>query len=220
MAYIYKITNDINGKMYIGKTSYTIEKRWYEHCKSSNDPNKQHYPLYCAIRKYGIEHFSIEEIEQCADSDASERECYWISKLDTYRSGYNATLGGDGNHSIDHDQVVKEYKQLKSVNSVAEKLQIASKTVSNILYWNGIDTRYRHGVEMTTKDGEIIGRFESVTDAADYVVWLLGGFEKENVRKQISRMSDRPDKTAYGYIWRSFHLNKGGEDDGSSTAAG
>lgn len=220
MAYIYKITNDINGKMYIGKTSYNIEKRWNEHCKASRRPDRQRYPLYSAIKKYGIDHFSIEVIETCADSEASDRETYWISELNTYRSGYNATLGGDGTRSIDHDMVLKEFKRFKSAVKVAEKMNINPHTVSEILISNGVDTGYRRGVEMVTKDGDIVAQFESMTDAANYVVWLSDKYKMDTVRKQISKVNDRSDRTAYGYIWRSFHLNKGGEDDGSSTAAG
>lgn len=208
MSCIYKITNDINGKMYVGKTSYTIEKRWVEHCKASKSQRKAHCPLYNAMRKYGIEHFSISLIEECNDYQASERECFWIEQYDTYKHGYNATLGGDGGHTIDHNHIVEEYERLKSVNDVAAEMGINPKTVSNVLRWRGISTDYRHGVEMIDADGGSVANFESVSDAAEYIVWLLDEPKKENVRKRISRASDRPDKTAYGFIWRSFNLDK------------
>ena len=48
------------------------------------------------MRKYGIEHFTIEAIEECPINILSEREKYWISEFDSYHNGYNATLGGDG----------------------------------------------------------------------------------------------------------------------------
>lgn len=220
MAYIYKITNDVNGKMYIGKTSYTIKKRWDEHCRSINRADRLHYPLYCAMRKYGIEHFTIEEIECCAEEQSSERECYWISKLNTYLNGYNATLGGDGTRSVNYDMVIKEFERLKSAVKVAEKMNINPHTVSGILTSNGVDTGYRHGVEMITKDGQTVAQFESTTDAANYVAWLSGKYKADNIRKQISKVSDRSDRTAYGYIWRSFHLSKGGEGNGGSKTEG
>ena len=64
MSAIYVITNLINQKQYVGKTSYSIEKRWKEHCYDSkkNDVNK-HRPLYNAMQKYGIENFSISLLE-------------------------------------------------------------------------------------------------------------------------------------------------------------
>ena len=60
MPYIYKITNDINNKVYIGKTLSTIDKRWKEHQRDSQKRRCEQRPLYSAIRKYGIEHFHIE----------------------------------------------------------------------------------------------------------------------------------------------------------------
>ena len=75
MPYIYKITNNLNGKVYIGKTNFTIEKRWREHCQDSQKETLQKRPLYSAMKKYGIENFSIEEIEQLeTPQQAEERE--------------------------------------------------------------------------------------------------------------------------------------------------
>lgn len=76
MAYIYKITNDINNKVYIGKTLLSIEKRFKEHCKDYKREGKEKRPLYRAMNKYGIEHFSIEEIEECNYNVINDREKY------------------------------------------------------------------------------------------------------------------------------------------------
>ena len=88
MAYIYKITNDINGKIYIGKTEFSIEKRFNEHCKDAFKPRKEKRPLYSAIQKYGVEHFHITLIEET--DNPNEREIYWIEKLQSFKYGYNA----------------------------------------------------------------------------------------------------------------------------------
>ena len=92
MAYIYKIENDINGKIYIGKTEFSIEKRFKEHCTDAFRERSEKRPLYAAIRKYGVEHFHISLIEE-TDSP-NEREVYWISYYDSYNKGYNCTKGG------------------------------------------------------------------------------------------------------------------------------
>ena len=60
-GYIYKITNLINQKAYIGKTTSTIEKRWKEHCQDYKRRQYEKRPLYDAMNKYGIENFSIEK---------------------------------------------------------------------------------------------------------------------------------------------------------------
>lgn len=63
MAFIYKITNLINNKCYIGKTERTIEKRWKEHLRKRNSLD---LPLYRALNKYGINNFQIEQLEECS----------------------------------------------------------------------------------------------------------------------------------------------------------
>ena len=95
MGFIYKITNKINGKSYIGKTEQTVEKRFKEHISDARNKAHMDRPLYRAIRKYGIENFIIETLEEC--DNAVEREVFWIKHYNTFgNSGYNATIGGDG----------------------------------------------------------------------------------------------------------------------------
>lgn len=99
MQGIYKITNLINGKIYIGKTSNS-ERRWKDHQRLAFIEGHKEYDkaLYQAFRKYGIENFSfeiIEEIENYAQ-ESGEKEKFWISYFNSYNSGYNESLGGDG----------------------------------------------------------------------------------------------------------------------------
>lgn len=61
------------------------------------------------MRKYGIEHFHIEQIEETDKPE--EREIYWINFYNSYKNGYNATLGGDGKKYIDYDLVCKVYQE-------------------------------------------------------------------------------------------------------------
>lgn len=96
MAYIYRIVNDINDKIYIGKTQFSIEKRFRQHCKDSQRQQCSKRPLYNAMKKYGIQHFSIELIEET--NNPEEREKFWIKQYNSYKNGYNATLGGGTNH--------------------------------------------------------------------------------------------------------------------------
>lgn len=97
---IYKITNLINGKIYVGQTIRVLETRWDEHIRCAND--NINYPLYNSINKYGLENFKIEILENdISDFDTlDEKEIYWIKKLNTTdRSvGYNLTEGGQGIH--------------------------------------------------------------------------------------------------------------------------
>ena len=96
MAYIYTITNKSNHKQYVGKTNRTVEQRWKEHLLEINQERSKNRPLYRAMKKYGVDNFVIEELEEVDLSEAEEKEKYWIETLRTYKDGYNATLGGDG----------------------------------------------------------------------------------------------------------------------------
>ena len=131
MAYIYKITNDVNGKNYIGKTELSIEQRFKQHCQDAFKDRCKDRPLYRAMRKYGLEHFHVSEVEQTDNPE--EREVYWIEQYDSFKTGYNATKGGDGKSYLDYDLIVDTYRELKTQTGVAKKLGIDEKTVRKVL---------------------------------------------------------------------------------------
>ncbi|KKL58724.1 hypothetical protein LCGC14_2222490 [marine sediment metagenome] len=103
--FIYKITNKINGKMYIGLDSSNQEKsnRWYEHrrfvrkyLRENVMPSKY---LYRAMIKYGTENFEYEIIDNSAETwdELIKLEIGYIKKFDTFKGpGYNMTPGGEG----------------------------------------------------------------------------------------------------------------------------
>lgn len=91
MIGIYKITNKINGKSYIGQSN-NIERRFQEHQTKSSTSR---IPLDIAIQKYGKDNFSYEVIEECDISELNERETYWIQKYNSIINGYNCSIGGD-----------------------------------------------------------------------------------------------------------------------------
>lgn len=90
---IYKIENLINHKCYIGQ-SRNINKRWTDHRVAAFNKNDKgyDYPLYRAIRKYGLNNFDFSIIEECSIKELNEKEKYWIS---FYQAEYNQTEGGD-----------------------------------------------------------------------------------------------------------------------------
>ena len=82
MGFIYKVTNIINGKVYVGKTNKSIEARWQQHIYDSKRLNDR--PFYNAINKYGQENFVLELVEQVEDELLNEREKYWIKEYNSY----------------------------------------------------------------------------------------------------------------------------------------
>jgi len=91
---IYKITNKINNKVYIGQ-SKNIKSRIYIH-KRDLKLNKHYNPhLQASFNKYGIESFSFETVEICKESQLNNKEIFWIKKYDSFNNGYNLTNGGN-----------------------------------------------------------------------------------------------------------------------------
>ena len=96
---IYKITNLINKKKYIGK-SLNIENRFSYHKNKYTYEKDFNKPLYRAFRKYGLENFSFEILEKCSKEDLNERERFWILYYNSHKEGYNCTSGGDGGITV------------------------------------------------------------------------------------------------------------------------
>lgn len=92
---VYKITNNVNGKIYIGFTSRSIKTRLQEHINCALKYNKSSN-LYRAIRKYGDQHFSIESVFESSDRDLTlhQMEPYYVNEYDSIQNGYNMTKGG------------------------------------------------------------------------------------------------------------------------------
>lgn len=206
MAYIYQIVNDINQKIYIGMTERTLEERWREHCKDYLRRDFENRPLYRAIKKYGIEHFHIELIEET--NNPAEREIYWIEQKRTFKNGYNATLGGDGTHYLDYDLLIAVYKQTQNLTKTAELCHCDRHHLSQILKANNIVVKSSKEVNKNqgyiinqfTKDNNYVQTFSSAKEAARFVApnsSSLGG-----VVGHITDVCKGKRKTAYGYIWR------------------
>jgi group I intron endonuclease len=101
---IYKITNKINNKIYIGLTTRSLEERWNEHISVAFNPNSKDYNAIFkkAIRKYGVLNWDLEIIDTATTiQELKEKEQYWIKYYNSFAfdknsNGYNSTRGGDG----------------------------------------------------------------------------------------------------------------------------
>ncbi len=93
---VYKLTNTINGKVYIGITARSEPERWSEHKKRAKE-GVRNSRLYAAIRKYGPDAFSREVIATAStEEELRELERRYIQEFNTYEAGYNSNLGGYG----------------------------------------------------------------------------------------------------------------------------
>lgn len=129
-GYIYKITNNINGKAYIGQTIYP-HNRWREH-QYQVRMNQCGCPLlYKAIRKYGISNFSFTIIKECLLDEMNDREQYFIKACNSFGAGgYNCNEGGEGQRGFHHSAYTKQLIGNKSRQrspecnrKIAEKLR-------------------------------------------------------------------------------------------------
>lgn len=116
---IYKITNLVNGKIYVGYTKRSLEERFHEHAKCENHKSRC-MPIAMAIKKYGYQNFKIELLEESDDDKYIhfERERHWIKILNAQDSkvGYNIADGGDGGDTLSRHPFLDEIK-MKMSNS-------------------------------------------------------------------------------------------------------
>ena len=172
MAYIYSITNNINQKKYIGKTSQTNPyTRWKQHlqlARSKNnlqENNSAHsMPIVRAISKYGEDNFKFRVLEECTEENVNEREEYYIRKYNTADGvGYNCTYGGDG---------IKKPKK----------------------YWS--NHPFSKAVSCYTLDGEWVRDYETIGLAAADV-----GNGKKSNSSTIASCIKGTTFQAFGYRW-------------------
>lgn len=146
--WIYKITNIINNKVYIGQSIRPIEDRFKRHINDAiNNILDTHFAR--AIRKYGAENFVIEAIDEASDQDElNQKEQFWIRKYDSINSGYNETdaiykCGGNTYNSKTPDEmeVIKQKirdTKVGNKNPMARKIKRTNVITSEQDYFDTI----------------------------------------------------------------------------------
>jgi len=125
---VYKITNKINGKIYIGITTKTLEKRRQQHIQWCKHKMRK-YVIHKVINKYGVDNFLFETIDNFnGNEDACEKEVKYISSYNSFiPHGYNMTLGGEGVLGHKHPQSEETKKKI----SLSMKGIIKSEEIKN-----------------------------------------------------------------------------------------
>lgn len=205
MGYIYKITNTLNNKVYIGQTIKTVQKRFIQHKNNSNKEYFSQIVLYKAFNKYGIENFVCEEIEEVPNDKLDEREKYWIEYYDSYFEGYNSTLGGRATqlYNWDTEDIIEKYMLLKSARAVAKEVGCDHSTIDRILNENGIKRftpAQQQSKPLYFKKKDEIHYFETTREAAE---WLIeNGITKmtnPNLVRQEITSRIRNNKKYFGF---------------------
>lgn len=133
---IYKIENMYNNKVYIGQSN-NIKDRWRRH---RNSMKLSELPLYKSMRKYGIDTFKFEILEECSIDALNEREIFYIDYYSSYlrEYGYNLSMGGHIGVfcKLDYEEVSEIIDLLRDssmqINEIAKKFNVHGNTITAI----------------------------------------------------------------------------------------
>lgn len=218
MGYIYKITNQVNGKMYIGKTECIDPyDRWKGHLKASKKQECKNRPLYRAMNKYGVENFIFEPIGQFDNGqELCNKEVEYIAKYRTYigfkdSNGYNATIGGEGSplHNLDEQEVISIHKKNNYIiGNTAKYFGVDLKVIKKILHKYNI--KWLSSLEFA--EMEFLKQYGGVVQFDYDMTHVIDIFNSP--RNVIDKNPDYSHKTlhlklnpnhpthhAYGYTW-------------------
>lgn len=144
---IYLITNKINRKLYIGLTIQTLDRRWkYHQQQASANHIKSEESLHAAIREFGAQNFTIEQVDSgTTKKDLEKKEREWIKKMNTLIPiGYNISTGGISGGSNSKSTVIdgKKFKSVKeAVEYVSETRKISFEAAQGRIRSGRIDVR-------------------------------------------------------------------------------
>lgn len=202
MGYIYKITNLVNNKAYIGQTKQPIQVRWDAHIYAAfREEDDNRYYLHRAIHKYGVENFKFEVLEEVLNTQLNEREIYWIAYFHTYRydklgnQSYNLTRGGKGNYKFETESLIQAFfDNNEHLGNTCKDIGCSEPTLIKALAEYNLHGKGSMSAvyQISLKDGSIIRRFESMSNVMD---------ELQIGRTAIYDAVNGITKTAGGYAW-------------------
>lgn len=227
-GYIYKLTCTITGKVYIGKT-IDINRRMVQHSKIT--PKYSHH-LANAIKKYGIDNFKEEIIFEVEAEDRavlntalSNAEKSYIEQYNSYRSGYNSTIGGEGTsgfHWLESSKRKLSESLKKFFKSAEGKAQIEHTIFCNKNREVSKETREKIGRgnkgKIMPEEAKIKIRNYQLANAYSKYIPVLQYDLDNNLLNRFNSITDAAKsinkdtshivscckgrrKTAYGFIW-------------------
>ncbi len=208
LHYIYKITNKLNSKIYIGRSKNAL-KRFKEHISLSKRPkDKKFSSIHRALNKYGQDNFIFEIIEvidvgiHSNFELAKSREIYWISffKTQIKKFGYNLTAGGDGALNISEESKQKRRrKMLGRKYSEEHRLKISIGNTGKTLSQSVKD-------KISIKNsGKNNGMFERII--SDESRKKMSFFQSKRIRKPLSEEHKQKIRNAKQKQDMSFRIS-------------
>lgn len=206
-GYIYIIKNKINNKVYIGKTKRSVEIRWKQHINSINRKSMQNIHLYRAMNKYGVDKFYVETLKHITSNSEENLtkklnvlEKRYIKKYDSFKNGYNSTLGGDGGFGrIISEEERKKLSELK-IGKPHSKEHVKKSALGHKGLKMSKETKAKIKSAHVTPilqyslDGTFIKEWESIKSATD----TIGLKSTSSIQQCLSGKS----KQSGGYVWK------------------
>ena len=200
---VYLLRNKINDRKYIGKTYKSLEERFKEHVHDSKRERNKKRDLYKAFNFFGSKNFEMIELGKFEEGILEEKETEYIIKYDTYKNGYNQTLGGDGKRYIEEtdEELIELYYKLGTIKAVAEYTKHDAGHISMILKRNGVYVCH-HGREpiMINENGLI---FDDKNSCAKWLISndLVGTKKVYYASCSIKRVLDGERKQYCGFTF-------------------
>jgi group I intron endonuclease len=208
MGYIYKITNKIDNKIYVGQTIQDVEARWKDHLKKGSNCRY----LKSAINKYGLDNFEFKLVCITFDNQLDNMEIKYIEQYNSLvPNGYNLRLGGNsGRHNAETKQKISEtlknrYKnglipprsQLGIPHSEITKKKISESLKGHKLSQESINkwiiSRRKNKIIQFDIHGNRLNSFDSCKEAGEYIGASLSS---------ICQCCNGKTKTAKGFVWK------------------
>lgn len=135
------IRNKINNKKYIGQAK-DVDRRWRLHINELRKNTHYNKYLQRAWNKYGEDNFEFIILCECKEEELSKKEIYYIAQFDTFKNGYNLTIGGEGTRGYKFTDEQLRYRQTEEFR----------KTMTEIIRKRSSNPEYREKMSKTLKE--------------------------------------------------------------------
>lgn len=207
---IYKIVNNINGKIYVGKT-HNFRKRYtlYKTCFKRQDVRGINEYFLNSINKYGAENFTFSIIEVCSVDATSERELYWITTLNSLdsRFGYNLRLDSSTGLIVQQstrdkisNRIKMEYEQGKrkpeAISRFFSEFWAENPEIKESMKQNVSKANLSYFLQ-STKEGEPLKLWQGINQ----IIENNAGYKFQNIYAACNGSK----KTYMGFKWQRFY---------------
>lgn len=208
---VYKITNKVTGKIYVGITNQGSGARYRHHWYEARIGESA--PIHRSMAKYGEENFTLEIIDFAETYDElKEKEKFWIKELNSRdrNVGYNLTEGGDGTFGRMHSEETKEKIRQKAIGRTAS--EETKQKMSETRTGKCSDKQKEHlkrialqtkaiPVLQFLKTGEFVARYESVSEAARQT-----GINSDTIERQLKKPLKNLNDHRIKFIWKKEEI--------------